>query len=102
MIGVTVSRNEIEVIGHAGFGKHGNDIVCAAVSSLVGAYLFALTEMDIPHKTKEANGYTKIYLQGHNKQVEAITTMFICGITNICTQYPEYVAIRSQNDAYDD
>lgn len=97
MIGITVSKNEIEIIGHAGYGKNGNDIICSAVSALVGAYLFALTEMDIPHKTKVSNGYTKIYLDEHNSKLEAITTMFVCGIVNIHTQYPEYVSIKRED-----
>lgn len=35
MIEVSVRKNEIKVSGHAMYAPHGQDIVCAGVSSLV-------------------------------------------------------------------
>ncbi len=42
----------IEARGHSGFAEKGNDVVCAAVSALMQALIFGLSEIA---KTKEAD-----------------------------------------------
>ena len=37
MIKVKLSKNNVEITGHANFADYGKDIVCAAVSSIVTA-----------------------------------------------------------------
>ena len=39
MIKITITDNQISVIGHAEYAPHGQDIVCAAVSNLLQTFL---------------------------------------------------------------
>lgn len=62
MIEVRVRKNEIKVSGHAMYAPHGQDIVCAGVSSLVRTLIRSiedLTRDEIEYKVSPGwVGYT--------------------------------------------
>lgn len=45
MIEVSVRKNEIKVSGHAMYAPHGQDIVCAGVSSLVRTLIRSIEDL---------------------------------------------------------
>lgn len=45
MIEIKRNENSISIKGHAGYAPHGQDIVCAAVSTLVQTFLASVEEL---------------------------------------------------------
>ena len=45
MITITHRNNKITVRGHAGYAKHGKDIVCASISTLTQVFVASVEEM---------------------------------------------------------
>ena len=70
----------VEAYGHAGYGRKGEDLICAAVSSLV------LTLRESCRESEIKAGYGK--LQGGNREI----FRGIClGFALLARQYPHYV-----------
>lgn len=67
MIKIIVSKDKIEVNGHAKFNDFGKDIVCAAVSSCVLTTVNAILLLDKSYiKVNEDNGITIEVLRHDN------------------------------------
>ena len=83
--------------GHAGFGTHGNDIVCSAVSS--AAYMTANTLIEIMHINVVADvqdGMMKIIIprEGAVKSKD-ILLGFKLHVEELAKQYPKNVTITT-------
>lgn len=105
MINVTVYRKDekicgIEISGHAGYGKKGEDIVCSAVSVLSLNTINAIeTFTETPFKTEvdEKNGgYFKVLfpyegMADHDTQL-LLETM-VLGLSAIQNEYNKYLTI---------
>ncbi|MBG9979675.1 ribosomal-processing cysteine protease Prp [Facklamia sp. DSM 111018] len=93
----------IEVTGHADYAEHGQDIVCAAVSSQVISIENSLYQLlHIPVKTKvneSQGGYLKIELpEIESKQVshdaQLLMKHLIFALEVTAEAYPEYIQIK--------
>ena len=96
MIEVIYSKRYIEIKGHANYSLSGNDIVCAAVSSLVTSVInslkgFKKSEFDIH------NDYVKIDIKHKiNKEDKVRLDLLIDGLKLISNKYPKYLKIKEK------
>lgn len=88
--------------GHAGGGKPGQDLICAAVSALTQSLLITLQDdharnrLLVWHSIDEKRGYIKIKVQpasGYKERVRGYFKLVMMGLKNIAEQYPENVRI---------
>ena len=87
-----------EVAGHSGTAEHGQDIVCAGVSSLTQTALLGLGEhlhRDLDYSV--ASGELKMRLKGAPDELtEAILQTMLLGLMEIEKLSPEAVRILEQ------
>lgn len=95
------SRLRLEVNGHAGAGKKGHDIVCAAMSMITGALVGALEEAQQRGRVEfgytEKDGQLIVWANpgmGSVGEIKAYFRMCIKGIRMLREEYPNYVEIK--------
>ncbi|MEG0980129.1 MAG: ribosomal-processing cysteine protease Prp [Oscillospiraceae bacterium] len=85
-----------EVNGHSGFGESGEDIVCAAVSSV--AYMTANTITDIMNvdaKISVKDGYMRLELKRADaKYAQEILKGFEAHIQCLADDYPKNIKVK--------
>ena len=96
---VIVKRDKLRSVsleGHAGYGKRGKDIVCAAVSILC-ASLDASCHGVTDYKSSGTGGSGEFFARydGHSREVNAQFDMFITGLMLLAQTYPKNVKITS-------
>lgn len=100
MIKIRCSELSIEASGHAGYAPAGGDIVCAAVSALMGALEAAVNcRADfLPAVTK--NTKTPSIRVGcapdedSTRECESIFETISGGLELVAASYPEYVELK--------
>jgi hypothetical protein len=86
------------VEGHADFGEHGTDIVCAGVSAIAQAALFGLQEIlggDL--KSEKRDGYLEVLVdpgKAGGEGPKAILRAFELGVRAVGRSYPGTVEVR--------
>ncbi|MFH1563427.1 MAG: ribosomal-processing cysteine protease Prp [Nitrospirota bacterium] len=110
MVIVTVTRDvkgkivQFEATGHADFAKLGEDIVCAAVSSLLQTTLLGLQEyLKINLEINKEKGNLKVRIKEIPQQslqieaclvaTEAILETMVLGLKAIEKEYKEYMKL---------
>ena len=98
MIRVTFYRKEngslsgFCIKGHAGYGKSGRDIVCAAVSALsfnTANSIESFTE-DVFSVEQGEDGYLKFFLEGNpSSDTELLLKSLLLGLSQIREEYGE-------------
>ena len=87
--------NFIEVKGHANSAPHGEDLVCAAVSAILGGGLNNLRNHKL-YEIKLDEGYA---LFKSNSQLDAhdevVIETIICGLNSIKELYPKFIDIKT-------
>ena len=93
---------EIECDGHTGYGVQGEDIVCAAVSSIVQTAVLGILSVagvNANYEVNEERGYLKLTLpknmtpsQAHDSEVILRTLM--CGIADLHEGYSDFVELE--------
>jgi len=102
MITVNVDYNNDDIIGfvvkgHADYGEHGEDILCAAVSAIVQTAIFGLIkhlQLDVDYKVKD--GWLSCYLisdLASDCKVKAVLETMLIGLEETMESYPEYINI---------
>ncbi len=94
MINVSVRKDSIEVIGHAGYAPPGKDIVCAGVSVLTQTLISsieALTDDIIGYEAGE--GKAIIEFRNPSEQTKLLIDSFFIGVNLIADEYPDHVRI---------
>ena len=96
MITVTICKEnqcftKIQCKGHAGYAKHGQDIVCAAVSILVINTinaLEALVAQPMHVESDEETGFIRCSIdKPYHKESDLLVQTMIMGIQSISEQY---------------
>jgi uncharacterized protein YsxB (DUF464 family) len=88
------------VSGHAGYAKHGSDIVCSAVSALTQAAAMGLSEfLNVCGELAVEEGHMRLALRsGLRKeealQAEAILQTLWLGLSGIREAYPGHLEIE--------
>jgi len=88
----------IKAEGHANFAQAGQDIVCAAVSSLLGTLRLTLTEWEargeiIDYECMVYDGNMTIVFWSKSDVANILIENVEIGIRAIAEQYPKYVTI---------
>lgn len=94
MIVINRKPNEIEVKGHAGYGKKGEDIVCSAVSILtytILAYLMQRKEIKVQDAViKDGYAYLK-WRPPQDESCNAVIDALCVGYEILQQNYPDHV-----------
>lgn len=88
MITATIRDNGFRVEGHARMAPNGQDIVCASVSSLVGAIIGTLKGQMV----EKSEGVID-YILDDSPMLYGCICMLYVGLSNIEQQYPDYVKV---------
>lgn len=93
MIRITIEKNtdnvKIQSVGHAGFSKDGNDIVCAAVSTLICTWAqYAVDNLNVKCMDMK-KGYAYIDVEDVNGKAVEPFKMLVCGLEALSEQYFE-------------
>lgn len=100
MITIDVKKGKkitIEVKGHAGAGALGEDVVCAAVTTLCITYARAMTQI-------RAKGFESVMKEGYAymectrlKGNAPYVHMVLSGFVMLSEMYPEYITMEKEN-----
>ena len=93
---IVVNRHDggISIKGHAGYAPHGQDIICAAVSTLVQAFCASVQELTTDEI--EANfgpGKADIRYGNLSEAAKLLEDSLFVGLKLIADNYPDYVRV---------
>lgn len=89
---------EIDILGHAGYADYGNDIVCAAASSIVTTTINATLTFGkdyITYNQKKDNFSIKIIKQ--NEITNNLFNNMINMLNELMDDYPNNIEIKEEN-----
>lgn len=85
----------ITIDDHAGFAEYGQDIVCAAISSIIFGTLNALMVYKLPEEYVEIrDAYIKIDLID-NHDIQVVANTMLIQLQTIQESYPDYIKIKT-------
>ncbi|MDD6159942.1 MAG: ribosomal-processing cysteine protease Prp [Oscillospiraceae bacterium] len=98
------------VEGHSGYAEAGSDIVCAAVSAVVGVTECTVNEvlgLAAPVKVREKDGYVSLKLPGglgqaNERTCQDLLTGMMVYLEALGEEYPENLTVRLEEDDDDD
>ncbi len=104
-IKITKKGNSIvEVVaeGHTGYGEAGEDIVCAAVSTLLQSALLGLLQVvgiNVKFSVDEQKGSLRFTLPQNlslqeRHDADIVLNTMLCGIQDIYTEYSDYINLE--------
>lgn len=84
---------EVKVTGHAGFAEHGEDIVCAAVSTAIIVTANAMEVLKIKDKVQLDldEGYFKLEVHENNEIVQGLLTNLEYTLNDLEITYSQYI-----------
>ena len=93
---------EIECDGHTGYGVHGEDVVCAALSSIVQTAvlgLFSVAGVNLDFKTDDKRGYLKATLpqnldKATRHDCDVILNTMMLGIADLHEGYSDFIELE--------
>ena len=98
MIKVIISRDKIEILGHAMYDDFGKDIVCAGVSSIVTTTINGILTFDKDLiKYESLKDKFIITINTHNEIVDNLINNMINMLNQIEEDYPKNLKIRKEN-----
>lgn len=93
---IETNKKSIYVHGHSGYGTYGNDIVCAAISTLTEAtYNYLEATNNQVHNYCDDGEFT-IILDKLNKNGKQIVEKFKEMIKDLESQYPKNIEMREK------
>ncbi|MBE6714232.1 MAG: ribosomal-processing cysteine protease Prp [Ruminococcaceae bacterium] len=107
-------RFHIKARGHAGYGTHGNDIICSAVSTLIETLAFCIIgysmalEREPTIMIDEESALIEISAVPKKEYERDISLLFwfcLCGLDALCEQFPKNVGItvlRQEDELHTD
>lgn len=94
MIEVKHTDGCIKVSGHAGYAPYGQDIVCAAVSTLVQNMVISISELTTDKIQYDMQpGSVEIRYGTLSAEAQLLVKSFFIGVREISNQYPINVQI---------
>lgn len=92
----------IECDGHTGYGVEGEDIVCAALSSVVQTAalgLMSVVGININLVRDDSRGYLKFEIPGglnetEQIQVDAIMNTMLCGVGDLNQGFSDFIELE--------
>lgn len=87
--------------GHTGYGVEGEDIVCAALSSIIQTALIGLLQVaaiDVDFERRDDDGYLKFTLpkldKGLRHDADVILDTMLLGISDLYETYSDFIELR--------
>lgn len=96
MITIKYIPGKITVAGHAGYNP-GNDIVCAAVSTLTNNLIYSildLTETPLKCDIKAGDTIIEYKTEELTKEAELLINSFFIGLNGVMGSFPDYVRVE--------
>lgn len=99
MTEITLHKQENEIYlrieGHAEYSTGGDDIVCAACSTLSGTFATMISNMDVNSNIRFESGLTEIRIEPeeHREEIMRYLDFVMLGFELLEQQYPGYVVI---------
>jgi uncharacterized protein YsxB (DUF464 family) len=94
-------KDGIEVRGHANYGKHGEDIVCSAVSTLVQTLVVAVEELTADKITYDMQpGKVDIKFWCLSDQSKVLIDAFFLGVKGVAEAYPDNVKVIEMTEPF--
>ena len=110
MTDVKVTKKDGSIIsivcdGHTGYGIEGEDIVCAALSSVVQTALLGLltiAKVNVVYKVDEAQGYLEILLpqnlsKDERHDCDVILNTMLCGVSDLREGFSDFINLEVKN-----
>lgn len=110
MTKVTITKKndkfvQVECDGHTNYGERGEDIVCAALSSVVQTALLGLlvvAAVNVDIKRDDNKGYLKFTLpenltEDEQNKCEIILQTMICGISDLHIGFSDFIELEVKN-----
>ncbi len=95
MTKIKISKDHIEIKGHAMFDEYGKDIVCAALSSIVITSINGILSIDKDSiEYKQSEGLMVIDILKHTKEVDALILNMINLLKELKLQYKKNIQIE--------
>ena len=93
---------EIECDGHTGYGVHGEDVVCSALSSVVQTAvlgLFQVAGVNVDYKVNGKKGYLKASLPSDlddatRHDCDVILNTMLLGITDLHEGFSDFIELE--------
>ncbi len=107
-ITITKQNNKIVIVecdGHTNYGERGEDIVCAALSSVVQTALLGLlvvAGVAVNVDRNDDRGYLKFSLpqtltEAESEKCETILQTMLCGVTDLNTGFSDFIELEVKN-----
>ncbi len=94
MIKIVLSKDEIEITGHAMYDDYGRDIVCAAVSSTVITTINGILSIDKDSLEVKEGKILSIKILKHTDIVDKLINNMINLLTELQEEYKDNINIR--------
>lgn len=96
---------KISCDGHTGFGVFGEDIVCAALSSIVQTAalgMLGVAGANVAINRDDKNGFFEIIIpedlsESVAHDVQVIFATMMCGLSDLHSQYSDFIEMEVQN-----
>lgn len=99
MIKIDHSKAKITITGHAGYAPPGQDIVCAAISTLTQVFVASMEQLTTDNiKTVIEPGNAVIEHGNLTEEGKLLLDSFFVGIRMIADSYPNYVQLVGDSD----
>lgn len=94
----------LHIIGHAGFSRHGKDIVCAGISALTYALLQTLCDAQekgelclFTYIVKDGAAVVRVRAKAHARvKLDSALNTVMTGYRMIADEYPEHVRVEEK------
>ena len=94
MIEIRHDGGKVTVKGHANYAEAGQDIVCAAISTLSQVFVASVEELTAAKiKTAQTGGYMEIVIEESTERAQVLLDSFLLGCQMVADNYPDNVRV---------
>jgi uncharacterized protein YsxB (DUF464 family) len=99
VVTVTHSSSSITIKGHAGYAPHGQDIVCAGISTLVQTLIQSVEDLCTDTISYHLQpGSVEIKHGNLSANAQLLVDSFFIGVYMIANSYPNHVEVSKQTN----
>lgn len=92
----------VEALGHTGFAANGEDIVCAALSSIIQTAalgLMGVAGLKLALDRRDEDGYIRFKLndelsERERRDADMILETMLCGVSDLYESYSDYINLE--------
>lgn len=97
MIHISITNDRVEIRGNSGYAPRGQDIVCAAISTLTETLLASLREISKDKIYCDIRqGEAVIRHEGLTEQGKLLVESFFIGASGVANAYPDHIKISRE------